>query len=514
MRNEERSLPGVQHSAFSIPHSSPPSRVRYGVLWLACSLSMITYLDRVFMGASASHFIRDLGLRSEAELGWVYAAFTLAYALFEVPSGWLGDVFGPRSVLVRIVLWWSVFTALTGLVGLFAWGGWSFSLPWAWAGPLRITVTWVTVLVVLRFLFGMGEAGGYPNITRALHNWFPRRDRGFAQGTVWMCGRLMGGLTPIVWLVLVEGVSVISLPPLLGWTGRLGVAPWRASFLFAAVVGVVWCLFFLAWFRNRPEEKPSVNAGELALIRADRDDMASGHARVPWRRILASRNLWFLGLMYFCQTYGWSFFITYMHRFMETQYDSKPSDLLGAVYKGGPLWMGAIGCLIGGLLTDAYVRRTGNRRWGRRLIGMVGHGLAALCFALCPLAPTALWFFLAISLSAFFMDLTMGASWACCQDVGRRYAAVVAGFMNMIGNLGGAVVNLVTGQMLDRAQAGYAARLGRKLADLSPEQLSAALRPAYQVAFLSFAAALLLGVVCWSQIDATRPVVPDELPNP
>ena len=484
--------------------SQKPTRVRYGVLWFACSLSMITYLDRVFMGSAASKFIDALGLTSEADLRWVFGAFTLAYALFEVPSGWLGDVFGPRNVLIRIVLWWSFFTAVTGLIGLSVAG---------------YVLGGLGVLVLVRFLFGLGEAGAYPNITRALHNWFPLSERGFAQGAVWMSGRLMGGLTPLVWLLLVEGISrvdlslggrtfTLDLPPLLGWLTPLD--PWRGTFLLFGLVGVVWCVFFVLRFRNRPEEKPQVNAAELALIRVDRSETEAVHSHVPWRRILASPNLQFLCLMYFCQAYGWYFSITYLPRFMNLQYGVQPGSLLGAVYKGGPLLLGAVGCLAGGYLTDRYVRRTGDRRWGRRLIGLAGHGLSILCFLACPFAPTAFWFFLAISLSGFCMDLTMGASWAACQDIGRRYAAIVAGFMNMIGNLGGFVANLVTGYILELALAAHARGLGLEVAQLSPAQVTDGLRPGYQIVFLSFAAAFVLGVFCWSRIDASQPVVPED----
>ena len=184
--------------------TSPQSatRVRYVVLGFGCTLSMITYLDRVCMASAAKPFVEELGLSSVADLKWVFAAFSLAYALFEVPSGWLGDVFGPRSVLIRIILWWSAFTALTGLVGLSVGGGMigSFAVG-------RLIVTPLAMLIAVRFLFGIGEAGAYPNVTRALHNWFPVGERGFAQGAVWMCGRLMGGLTPLVWMGLMAGSS-------------------------------------------------------------------------------------------------------------------------------------------------------------------------------------------------------------------------------------------------------------------------------------------------------------------
>lgn len=186
----------------SLPSLGRATRVRYGVLAFACTLAMITYLDRVCMGSALPRFRDALGLSSTSQLNLALAAFALAYSIFEVPTGWLGDVFGPRKTLMRIVLWWSAFTAITGMVGLWAWNGWTISI-----GPYTFIFGWMAVLVIVRFLFGVGEAGAFPNITRALHNWFPVNERGFAQGCVWMSGRLMGGLTPFVWLLCVEGVG-------------------------------------------------------------------------------------------------------------------------------------------------------------------------------------------------------------------------------------------------------------------------------------------------------------------
>ena len=309
----------------AIPAASPfgpqtPTRLRYRVLGLACALSMITYLDRACMGSAAKSFVQDLGLTSVGDLNWVFTAFTLAYAAFEIPSGWLGDVLGPRKVLIRIVLWWSAFTALTGLIGM-SWDGrilGAFQL-----GPLAVES--LAVLIGVRFLFGMGEAGAYPNITRALHNWFPLAERGFAQGAVWMCGRLMGGLTPLVWMVLVEGVArpfaerteaapiEPFLPPLLHW---------RATFWLFGALGVLWCVVFAISFRNRPEENRGVNQAELNLIRAGLEKGAgtrlpdhgkAARAGVPWRQMLKSGNLGLLCLMYACQSYGWAFYLSLIH---------------------------------------------------------------------------------------------------------------------------------------------------------------------------------------------------------
>jgi len=467
-----------------------PTRVRYGVLAFAASLSMITYLDRVCISSGQSNLIHDLGLQSEADLKWVFALFTLAYSLFEVPTGWLGDVIGPRKVLIRIVLWWSFFTALTGAIGMRVGG---------------IMLGGLTTLAIVRFLFGMGEAGAYPNITRAVHNWFPFHERGLAQGTVWMSARLMGGLTPLIWALLVEGLRWPGSPSseaIGGWI------EWRATFWLFGILGVVWCILFAFWFRDRPEQKSTVNAAELALIRSSAAESEAGHARVPWLKLISSANLWALCIMYFCQAYGWYFYITYLPRFLEEQYDVSRTSLLGAIYKGGPLWMGAIGCLVGGFITDWLVRKVG-RRLGRKSIGALGHGACMVCFLLCPFMPTALTFFLAISFAGFSADLTMGSSWATCQDIGRRYAAIVAGFMNMVGNFGGFVAILISGFVLDYGKAIHAQKLGTTSDLLVGTGLKDGLMIGYQINFLVFAAVYVIGVLCWLRIDASKPAADD-----
>jgi MFS family permease len=453
---------------------------------------MVTYLDRVCIASAVSPLVDALGLRSEADLKWAFFAFAFSYAVFEIPSGWMGDVWGPRMVLIRIVLWWSVFTALTGLAGVV--GGLGF-------------------LIGVRFLFGVGEAGAYPNITRALHNWFPFRERGFAQGAVWMAGRLMGGLTPLLWLLLVEGLYRTSSGPEGAPTQELLWAPvlhWRATFVTFGAIGLAWCVLFALWFRNRPDQKPAVNAAERALIEAGRADTGAGHARVPWLRLLSSGNLWALCLMYFCGAYGWYFNITYLPVFLG-QRGVDPHSVLGSIYKGGPLWLGALACLLGGWLTDWFTRRTGNRKWGRRLFGMIGHSLCSACCLLAFLFPAQPFLiFLSISMAAFWNDLTMGAAWSTCQDIGKRYAAIVAGCMNTVGNLGGAAVGLVTGLILDRSLAAHAAARGVDVAALSAAEQGAGLLAGYKINFLMFAVAYLVAVLLWLRVDATEAVVPEE----
>jgi nitrate/nitrite transporter NarK len=187
-----------------------------------------------------------------------------------------------------------------------------------------------------------------------------------------------------------------------------------------------------------------------------------------------------------------------------------PKDsTLGSLSKGGPLILGAAGCLIGGWLSDWYIRRTGNRRWGRRIFGMAGHGVCIPLYLYC-VAPRNAWMFaIALAWTGFFNDLAMGSAWATCQDIGRRHAAIVAGCMNTIGNLGGAVGSWVVAELLRRSRELYAPA-GIKFADLAADQKAAALLPGYEWNFYSFAAMYVAAIALWLCIDATKPVFAED----
>ncbi|HEX4613282.1 MAG TPA: MFS transporter, partial [Urbifossiella sp.] len=268
------------HTPAQLP---PPTRVRYAVLGLLCVLAMITYMDRAANGSARGAIIADLnqsGLYetklTDADYFLVLMAFQLAYALFEVPSGWLGDTAGPRSTLLRVVLWWSVFVFLTGFTGM--------SVAGVFIG--------FTGLIVIQGLFGVGEAGAFPNIAKALYNWFPAGDRGFAKSVIWMSARFMGGLTPLLWVLLTS--------PKLGGLG------WREAMWLFAGSAVLWCVVFALWFRNKPAEHPAVNAAELAAIDAGRKATV-GPVVVPWGKLVRSRNLWAVCLMYVVTNFCWYF---------------------------------------------------------------------------------------------------------------------------------------------------------------------------------------------------------------
>src|SRR4029077_12968310 len=229
-----------------------PTRARYGVIFFAITLAVLSYIDRVCISQAAPDIARDLHF-SDVDMGKIFGAFGLAYALFEIPTGWLGDWMGPRKVLMRIVLWWSAFTALTGAMRSF-------------------TSMWIT-----RFLFGVGEAGCFPNLTKAFTTWLPPVEHAKAQGIMWTFARWGGAFTPVLVVMVLRYVS------------------WRYAFVMFAALGIVWAFFFYAWYRDDPRQHKKVNAAELALL-AGSERLASGHGNVPWARLLRSRSLWLLWL--------------------------------------------------------------------------------------------------------------------------------------------------------------------------------------------------------------------------
>ena len=457
------------------------TRVRYMVLAFACALSMITYLDRACFSKVLPTLVSELSLTGDADLKWAITAFALAYAIFEIPSGWLGDSWGPRTTLLRIVIWWSVCTALTGIVGL------TFG---AFAGAGLGT------LVLLRFLFGMGEAGAYPNITRALHNWFPSDQTATAQGWVWMSGRLMGGLTPTVWTLLVVGTK---------WTSPL--VSWRGAFALFGCIGLAWCAAFAWFFRDHPRDHSSVNSAERNEIEAGHETAEASHASFPVRSFLRSGNLWLLCLMYFCMVYGWMFHITYLPSYSQARFNLDPKSVVVAMYQGGPMWIGAFGCLAGGYLVDWLIRHTGDRNRARRIVGVTAELLCAMGWIVAIFAPNVHLFFLAISLAALCNDLTLASAWATCQDIGQRYTAVTAAWMNTVGTLGAVVAGWLTGTIVQNVRSAHASELVTTVQDLSQSDLRTAEMTGYNYCFISFAAAYLISAVCWRFIDSTKPIV-------
>ena len=387
------------------------TRVRYRVLRLAFFLAIVTYLDRVCISIAAPFIMQDLGL-TLVQMSTVFGAFTLAYSLFEVPSGWLGDVIGPRRVLTRIVLWWSAFTMLTGA-----------------AQGLRS-------LVAIRFLFGAGEAGAFPNAVRSFSLWFPARERGMANGVLFLGSRLGGAITAPIALFLIQ---------------RWG---WRLSFVVFGAFGIVWAFVWYRSYRDRPSEHPDVNREELAWITQEAPRQipnpqlpTPNEERTPWRRLLTSPNLYAICAMYFTFGYGLYFYFTWLPTYLVREL--RFSLLAGGFFSSLPFLLAGAANITGGWCTDALARTRG-LRVARVMLGFTAFSLCAVLILGSILVPTPVAKAMLLALALASADFALSACWAVCLDVAPRHAGVVTGFMNTFGNLGGLIGPMVVGLMVDR----------------------------------------------------------------
>jgi MFS transporter, ACS family, glucarate transporter len=377
-----------------------PTRTRHTLLRLIFALTVITYLDRLCISAAMPAIAAEFNL-SPTQKGWIFSAFTIAYAAFEIPSGWLGDRFGARLALTRIVLWWSAFTSLTGAVFGFR------------------------SLFIVRFLFGAGEAGAFPNIARAVSGWLPAGEQG-------------RGLS-VAFIGLASG-SAMAAP--LVFT-LLEFQSWRWVFVEFGLIGVLWCAVWHRWFRDRPEDHSSVNEAELLLIRSDKAGAAavsSTHV-VPWRALCKSANLAFICLMYFAYGYGLYFYITWLPTYL---LEARGFSIGSTKWLAALPWvLSALGFWLGGWLTDYLVKRTGNLKLARCGIGSAGYAASALALIAVAQVEDNLLAAYLLALALSFQTMTISAAWAVCLDVGRRNAGVVTAFMNTVGNIGGAIAPMV-----------------------------------------------------------------------
>jgi ACS family glucarate transporter-like MFS transporter len=379
-----------------------PTRVRYWVVVFAVTLAVITYVDRVAISYTGPLIRHDLGL-SAVQLGWAFAAFGWAYALLDMPKGFLGDWMGPRKVLMGIVLWWSVFTAATGLA-------WSFA-----------------VLVATRALFGAGEAGCFPNLTKAFTVWLPEREKVRAQGVMWMSARWGGAFTPLLVKLVVDLVG------------------WRHAFGVFGGLGVVWAVIFYLWYRDDPRDNPHLNAAERQLLAAN-VILAEGHTHVPWSRWLRTPSFWMLCAQYFSLSYGWYFYITWLPTYLREGRGLALGST--AMLSMLPLFFGGLGNPASAMAGSWLVRRHGSVARARRTMCYIGFLGAAAFLMFSTRVHDPLYAMIAIAAASFFNDLVMPPSWGAAMDMGGEFAGTLSGAMNMAGNIGGAMCPMVIGYLL------------------------------------------------------------------
>ena len=387
------------------PSPSVPTRARHWVVVFAIALASICYIDRVIIAQAAPAMRAELGL-STVQWGWVLGIFSWAYTLCEIPGGWMGDKWGARKVLLRVTVLWSFFTAATG---------------WVWS---------YTSLLICRLLFGVGEAGCFPNLAKTFTVWLPANERVRAQGLMWFAARWGGAITPFLVALMLQAV------------------PWRRVFEIFGVLGIIWAVFFWWWFKDNPHAHPSVNAAERALLPAKIDD--SAHSGVPWRKIFRNRSIMLLWLQYFLLSYGWWFYIQWLPTYLREArgFALQRDALTGALLAGVPLFLGGIGCWISGQFAPILARKVGGTRQARTVLGMGGLLSAAALLVISVQISNPFLAILAMGFASFANDLTIPGAWGACMDIGGRYAGSVSGGMNMGGAGGGAVAGPMVAYLL------------------------------------------------------------------
>ncbi|HRE83378.1 MAG TPA: MFS transporter [Opitutaceae bacterium] len=376
----------------SLPATAVPTRVRHKVVGFMLLLGGITYLDRACIATLAPEIMRDLSLSKE-QMSWVYSAFALSYAAFEIPTAWWADRQGTRRVLARIVVWWSAFTVLTGA---------AFNL---------------ASLIVARFLFGAGEAGAWPSVARTFSRWIPFAERGRVQGIFFAGAHLVGGLTPMI---------VLAITPFLGW---------RWVFAVFGLLGVVWAVGWYRWFRDEPAEHPQVNEAERLKIEAGRlPDAGHDVGWAYWKKLLTHPNTLPLCLMYIPNSFAFYFCITWLPTYLQERHGFDTKSI--GFFAGLPLVLSVVGDLFGGVVCDYAVRRFGVRI-GRAGVGAASYAVAGAAMYFAATADNAILagclFSVALAASMFML----APAWTTAIDIGGKHAGVVSAAMNTAGQVGG-----------------------------------------------------------------------------
>jgi len=381
-------MPAAQDPAVKVPLIPQ----RYLMVVGTFLLALLLYIDRICISVAKSPISESLAL-SEKEMGWVMATFSLGYALFQTPSGILADRFGPRKILSSIVALWSVFTALTGAAFNFI------------------------SLLVVRFLFGAGEAGAFPGISQAVFSWIPLKERGLVTGINFSGSRLGAAfaLPMVAWLISSYG--------------------WRLSFLILGIVGVAWAVVWYSWFRDNPEDHPGISEAEKKLIVSTRQeaDPSNSKEKIALGDVLSSKNMWLAMAQYFCSNFTFFFALTWLFPYVKETYQLESIE--AGFYTSIPLIFGAFGNWFSGWLVDRLFRQG---HWDRSRIipAALGFLLAAVGLIGSIYMDTVSGAILFLSMAIFGADMTLPPSWAFCVDIGKKHSGAISGTMNMAGNIG------------------------------------------------------------------------------
>jgi len=448
--------------ADAAPHAASPTRVRYTVLSFLCVLSFVFYLDRVCMAQASPRIQQEFGY-TNTQMSYVQMAFTLAYGLFQVIIGRVSDRFGSRAVLFAIVVWWSFFTAMTGVVsGLIA-------------------------LIAVRFLFGIGEAGAFPNIARMIARWFPPSARSLPQGLINTCALLGGAVAPLLAAYVIDRFDLYFLR--FGDDRQWWMVGWRWMFYLFGMLGIVWVVVFAFWYRDDPMSHPKVNLAERKIIAHGRNPDHVNDAPLPWNLVLRSRNVWLMGFIISCASFVSYLFFTWYPTYLQKArgLDNIQSGQMAAVVLG----MGALGSVMGGWVTDWLIRvRNGERSNTRRVISMSSLTLGGILILLTIKIDDPWITTLVTGLSVYALMFQIAPWWGVVADISGRYVATLFGLMNSLGTIGALATQYYFGRVSDLFESlGYAGR------------------DRYDPLFYGYALAMIAGAIGWYFVDANRSAV-------
>ncbi len=383
---------------------SPLSPVRWLILGLLFAISIITYIDRVNISVTARQMMPALGI-TDQQMGFIFSAFVIGYALFQVPGGWLGDRWGVRITLTIALLWWSCFTALTAMVPASA-----------LAEPLGI----IFALALVRFLLGVGEAAALPNFNRAVTDWLPPHERGFGIGIA------IGGI----------GIGSAVTPPVTAWI--MVNYGWQAAFYISAGLGIGLAIIWWLLARDRPCHHPWIAKPTSVVSTAN---TSAGSSSIPWQAFRKTPTVWWLVLSYGCLGYVAYIYLSWFYLYLV---NVRGFDVLrGGVFAAAPFLAMLVSCPLGGWITDRLALRRGTTH-GRRLVGMTGMTLTAGSIALGAVMESPYLAIASLSLGAGWLYFTVGAFWASTSDLSKAHAGSLSGLMNMGANIGGALSPTIT----------------------------------------------------------------------
>jgi MFS transporter, ACS family, glucarate transporter len=385
------------------------SRKRIFLAFWLFVLSAISFLDRTNISIAGLQISSEYGLGNQ-RLGWIFSAFLIGYAGFQVPAGWLASRFGPRLVITLGVVWWGVATALTTLI------------------PPGISQA-VVLLISIRFALGAGEAVIYPAANQWVARWVPMQERGFVNGLIFAGVGAGSGLTPplLVWFISHHG--------------------WRSAFWFSAVIGVIAGAVWWWAARDTPEEDAKVSASELNAIRSGlTQDVAgkpdgSAHAAISWRAILSRRDLPALIISYFGFGYtAWIFFSWFFLYMAQVRgFNLKASALFSML----PFLSMTIGCLAGGVISDRLTKTYG-LRVGRCGLASVAFFFTAIFLVLGSRVQSPQLAGVILAGGAGALYVSQSSFWSVSADIAGRSSGVFSSMVNMGAQVGGAVTASLT----------------------------------------------------------------------